>query len=100
MVGFVSDFFTQLTQFEAKKQFCDTLADVNLLGCVFLLCTNIPKLGCSLFWRMDSNISVKELITSFAIETFDSAPISDIENITKLKPELIERWLLTLPARK
>lgn len=49
---------------------------------------------------MDSNISIKELITNFAIETLDSALISDIENITKLEPELIERWLLTLPARK
>lgn len=64
------------------------------------LCTNIPKLGCSLFWRMHSNTSIKELITNFAIETLDSALISDIENITKLEPELIERWLLTLPARK
>lgn len=33
MVGFESDFFTQLT--EAKQQFCDALADVSCLVVFF-----------------------------------------------------------------
>ena len=103
-VGFVS-VFTQLTK--AKKQFCDALSDVDLHGC-FSAQTLLNKAAVlpggwvviPQFWG-----------TNFAIETFDNAPFSDIKTTTdhndyeilflkNLKTELIERWLLTLTARK